>query len=271
MKTLSLPLYSPEDRPLFEGGMPPGPEVDSERGPRVPPAAAGEISGLPPTILEEDSNNLPMADLEFPLLSSFNLSNAAAVEAVEVAPPMRLAMASAAAAAASGEPPLLVVCCCTMFLRNSLYMEAVSMPPGVAVEAIPLGEEVLTAGAASAEASVVAALAALLLFSLPDELLEAGGGLAAVFGIKRGSLGGTGEGNAPPREAIEAAKGFMKGAAPDMVASWLIHCWRMAACSNGFISQALSAEAAAAEAELAAPAAAATGEDPGKDPNGGCK
>ena len=249
------------------------PEADSERGPRGPPAAADEISGLP-TNFEEDSNNLPMADLEFPLLSSFNLSNAAAVEAVEAAPPMRLAMASAAAAAASGEPPLLVVCCCTMFLRNSLYIEAVSMPPGPAAADAALGEEVLTAGAASAEASVVAALLLLLLFSLPDELFE-GGGLAAVFGIKRGSLGGTGEGNAPPREAMEAARGFMKGAAPDMVANWLIHCWRMAACSKGFISQALSAapaaaEAAAAEAELAAPAAAA-GEDPGKDPKGGCK
>ena len=147
------------------------------------------------------------------------------------------------------------------------------MPPGPAAADAALGEEVLTAGAASAEARVVAALL-LLLLSLPDELLV-GGGLAAVFGIKRGSLGGTGEGNAPPREAMEAARGFMKGAAPDMVASWLIHCWRMAACSKGFISQALSAapaaaEAAAAEAELAAPAAAA-GEDPGKDPKGGCR
>ena len=61
---------------------------------------------------------------------------------------------------------------------------------------------------------------ACLLFSLPDLLTEEAGGVELV-GINKGSLGGTGDGKAPLSEAMEAAKGFMKGApvAADMVAN----------------------------------------------------
>lgn len=68
---------------------------------------------------------------------------------------------------------------------------------------------------------------ACLLFSLPDLLTEEAGGVGVeLVGINKGSLGGTGDGKAPLSEAMEAAKGFMKGApvAADMVANWLIHC-----------------------------------------------
>ena len=67
---------------------------------------------------------------------------------------------------------------------------------------------------------------ACLLFSLPDLLIEEAGVGVELVGISKGSLGGTGDGKAPLSEAMEAAKGFMKGApvAADMVANWLIHC-----------------------------------------------
>lgn len=67
---------------------------------------------------------------------------------------------------------------------------------------------------------------ACLLFSLPDLLTEEAGVGVELVGINKGSLGGTGDGKAPLSEAMEAAKGFMKGApvAADMVANWLIHC-----------------------------------------------
>ena len=67
---------------------------------------------------------------------------------------------------------------------------------------------------------------ACLLFSLPDLLIEEAGVGVELVGINKVSLGGTGDGKAPLSEAMEAAKGFMKGApvAADMVANWLIHC-----------------------------------------------
>ena len=155
---------------------------------------------------------LPATDLEFPLLSSFTVLEAAAPIA---APPMRLAMASAAAAAADAasefvDPPLLAAedCCCTMLLRNSRYIEAVSSP-------LEVDEVVGTEGGAAAVgaggAAELEAKILLLLFSLPVLLVE-----VVLVGNNKGSLGGGRlDGNAPaPKEAIEAANGFINGAAP---------------------------------------------------------
>ena len=191
VKTLSLPLYSL--RPLLAG-----------RG-----WALAEISDFP-IAFGEDSNNLPATDLEFPLLSSFTVLEATA------APPMRLAMASAAAAAADAasefvDPPLLAEdCCCTMLLRNSRYIEAVSSPlevdEVVGTDGGGGGTAAVGAGGAELEAKI------LLLFSFPVLLLV----VEVLVGNNKGSLGGGRlDGKAPaPKEAIEAANGFMNGAAP---------------------------------------------------------